>query len=56
MREQYMRTGNGFMLVYSVTDMKSFEKVQVLYNQVLRVKDVSEYRMVGRDIQIHLNH
>lgn len=58
MREQYMRTGQGFMLVYSgkslniynlitlifsVTDMKSFEFVRKLYQQVLRVKDVKEY-------------
>lgn len=43
MREQYMRTGHGFMLVYSVTDVKSFEFVRKLYQQVLRVKDVDEY-------------
>lgn len=43
MREQYMRTGQGFMLVYSVTDLKSFEFVRKLYQQVLRVKDVNEY-------------
>jgi Ras-related protein M-Ras len=43
MREQYIRTGQGFMLVYSVTDFKSFEFVRSLYQQVLRVKDVKEY-------------
>jgi len=43
MREQYMRTGQGFMLVYSVTDVKSFEFVRKLYQQVLRVKDVQQY-------------
>ncbi|KAI6176759.1 hypothetical protein M3Y97_00833600 [Aphelenchoides bicaudatus] len=43
MREQYMRTGHGFMLVYSVTDMKSFEFVRKLYQQVLRVKDAKEF-------------
>lgn len=31
------------MLVYSVTDVKSFEFVRNLYQQVLRVKDVQQY-------------
>lgn len=35
--------GQGFMLVYSVTDVRSFEFVPKLYQQVLRVKDVTEY-------------
>uniref|UniRef100_A0A914RV12 Uncharacterized protein n=1 Tax=Parascaris equorum TaxID=6256 RepID=A0A914RV12_PAREQ len=43
MREQYMRSGRGFLLVYSVTDMRSFEETPKLYEQVLRVKDKSEY-------------
>lgn len=43
MREQYMRNGRGFLLVYSVTDRKSFDEVARLYTQVLRVKDRTEY-------------
>lgn len=43
MREQYMRNGRGFLLVYSVTDIRSFEEAPKLFNQVLRVKDKSEY-------------
>ncbi|GMR40911.1 hypothetical protein PMAYCL1PPCAC_11106, partial [Pristionchus mayeri] len=43
MREQYMRSGKGFLLVYSVTDRKSFEEAGRLYRQVLRVKDKEEY-------------
>ncbi|KAJ1366557.1 hypothetical protein KIN20_027244 [Parelaphostrongylus tenuis] len=43
MREQYMRSGRGFLLVYSVTDRKSFDEVTRLYTQVLRVKDRTEY-------------
>ena len=39
MREQYMRKGDGFMLVYSVTDKQSFENIEHFYNQILRVKD-----------------
>ena len=39
MREQYMRTGDGFLIVYSVTDRRSFINVKNFYTQVLRVKD-----------------
>lgn len=42
MREQYMRTGEGFLLVYSVTSRMSFEELMTYYQQILRVKD-SEY-------------
>lgn len=40
MREQYMRTGEGFLLVYSVTSRTSFEELMTYYQQILRVKDV----------------
>ncbi|KAK0417751.1 hypothetical protein QR680_013187 [Steinernema hermaphroditum] len=43
MREQYMRSGKGFLLVYSVTDERSFQEASKLYRQVLRVKDRAEY-------------
>lgn len=39
MREQYMRSGDGFLIVYSVTDTQSFAHVIDFYNQVLRVQD-----------------
>ncbi|KAL6948578.1 hypothetical protein ACO0QE_001050 [Hanseniaspora vineae] len=42
MREQYMRTGEGFLLVYSVTSRNSYEELITYYQQILRVKD-SDY-------------
>lgn len=39
MREQYMRKGDGFLLVYSVTDKQSFDNIMHFYVQILRVKD-----------------
>ncbi|KAG0671235.1 Ras GTPase [Maudiozyma exigua] len=39
MREQYMRTGEGFLLVYSVTSRTSFEELMTYYQQIQRVKD-----------------
>ncbi|KAJ3172277.1 Ras GTPase [Geranomyces variabilis] len=39
MREQYMRSGEGFLLVYSITSRSSFEEIQTFHQQILRVKD-----------------
>lgn len=39
MREQYMHTGDGFLLVYSVIDRGSFEDISTLHRDILRVKD-----------------
>ncbi|KAI1470338.1 ras-domain-containing protein [Daldinia caldariorum] len=39
MREQYMRTGEGFLLVYSITSDQSFEEIRTFQQQILRVKD-----------------
>jgi Ras-related protein M-Ras len=39
MREQYMRTGDGFLIVYSVTDRASYDHVPEFQNLILRVKD-----------------
>ncbi|CCH43867.1 Ras-related protein [Wickerhamomyces ciferrii] len=39
MREQYMRTGEGFLLVYSVTERESYNELLTFFQQILRVKD-----------------
>jgi len=39
MREQYMRTGEGFLLVYSITSRTSFQEINTFHQQILRVKD-----------------
>ncbi|XP_033629127.1 ras-related protein R-Ras2-like [Asterias rubens] len=46
MREQYMRTGDGFLLVYSLTNRTSFEEIIKFHKQILRVKDRDEYPMI----------
>lgn len=47
MREQYMRNGEGFLLVFSVTDRASFQEIQTTFHpQILRVKDRSEFPMI----------
>eukprot|EP00026_Physarum_polycephalum_P001882 Phypoly_transcript_01885.p1 GENE.Phypoly_transcript_01885~~Phypoly_transcript_01885.p1 ORF type:complete len:979 (+),score=188.07 Phypoly_transcript_01885:120-3056(+) len=39
MRDQYYRTGQGFLLVYSITSRSSFDEARYIHEQILRVKD-----------------
>jgi GTPase KRas protein len=39
MREHYMLDGEGFLLVYSITERDSFEMIESYHQQILRVKD-----------------
>jgi len=39
MRDQYMRTGQGFILVYSITSRSGFDEINAFREQILRVKD-----------------
>jgi len=45
MRDQYIRTGMGFLIVYSIANRDSFESMDDFYQQILRVKD-TVYPMV----------
>ena len=38
-----MRSGEGFLLVFSVIDRTSFEEVSRFHKQILRVKDRDEF-------------
>jgi len=38
-RDQYMRTGDGFLCVYSITLQASFDEAINLHEHILRVKD-----------------
>ncbi|CAO3670149.1 unnamed protein product [Umbelopsis ramanniana] len=46
MREQYMRNGEGFLLVYSITSRLSFDEINTFYQQIRRVKDRDFFPMV----------
>ena len=39
LRDQWIRDGEGFVLVYSITSRASFSRVTKFYNQIQRVKD-----------------
>lgn len=56
MREQYMRSGEGFLLVFSVTDRNSFEEIYKFHRQILRVKDRDEFPMLMVGNKADLDH
>jgi len=39
LRDEYIRGGQGFLLVYSITDPTGFSQMSTFHEQVLRVKD-----------------
>jgi len=46
MRDQYMRTGEGFLLVFALNNAKSFEDISMYREQIKRVKDSDDVPMV----------
>jgi len=46
MRDQYMRTGEGFLCVFAINNVKSFEDITQYREQIKRVKDADEVPMV----------
>jgi Ras-related protein Rap-1A len=46
MRDLYMKNGQGFVLVYSITSQATFNDLADLREQILRVKDQDDVPMV----------
>jgi GTPase KRas protein len=46
MRDQYIRSGQGFCIVYSITSRPSFDNLNTFHNQILRVKDEDSFPVV----------
>lgn len=48
MRDLYMKNGQGFALVYSITAQSTFNDLQDLREQILRVKDTEDVSVLMR--------
>ncbi|XP_023248258.1 GTPase HRas-like [Copidosoma floridanum] len=46
MTDQYLRIGDGFILVFSVDSAKSFDDIHEYYKRIRKVKDVEKVPMV----------
>ncbi|PAA65276.1 hypothetical protein BOX15_Mlig000663g1 [Macrostomum lignano] len=55
MRDQYMRTGEGFLCVFAVNNPKSFDDIEQYREQIKRVKDAEEVPLVlvGNKTDLH---
>lgn len=49
MRDLYMKNGQGFALVYSITAQSTFNDLQDLREQILRVKDTEDVSLEASD-------
>jgi len=43
MRDNYIRSGQGFLIVYDITSRSSFEELSTFRDKILRVKDVESF-------------
>ncbi len=46
MRDLYMKNGQGFVLVYSITAQATFNDLMELHDQIVRVKDTPDVPMI----------
>ncbi|KAJ6235558.1 ras-like protein rasb [Anaeramoeba flamelloides] len=46
MRDSYMRSGEAFLIVYSVTDRNSFDEIATFHEQITRVKDSDDVPII----------
>ena len=46
MRDQYMRTGQGYMIVFAVNNRCTFDEVSEFHEQILRVRDADSVPLV----------
>ena len=38
MRDLYIRNGQGFVMVYSITSQGTFDQLREIYNQIMNLK------------------
>lgn len=46
LRDHLMKTGQGFLLVYSIDSVRSFEAAMTLRKQILRIKETSDVPII----------
>lgn len=46
MRDQWFRSGDAFLIVYSITNRSSFDELKQFYDKILKAKDASSGPMV----------
>lgn len=57
MKEQYIRNGEGFLLVYAVSSYESFAEIEIIYQTICKVKDRKNtpIAIIGNKCDVHQN-
>ena len=58
-RDRYMRDGEGFILVYSLTERATFTPISKISDQIKRVKDTEQHIpvvIVGNKVRTKVRH
>jgi GTPase KRas protein len=56
LRDSYLRSGQGFLLVYAINNRSSFQEAQRLHEQILKVRETSSFPMVLVGNKCDLEH
>lgn len=46
MRDLYIKNGHGFVVVYSITSMQTFQDIRTMKEQIMRVKGTEKVPIV----------
>lgn len=46
LQERWVKNGNGFLIVYSITNMQSFEEIEELVDEISRIKENLEIPII----------
>merc|ERR1719323_1384682 len=55
LQDQWIREGDGYLLVYSIISKDSFDEVKLLYDKIVRIRDTESFPWVlaGNKCDLH---
>lgn len=56
MRDLYIKNGQGFLIVYSITSLQTFQDIKTMREQIIRVKGVDKIPMILVGNKCDLEH
>lgn len=56
MRDLYIKNGQGFLIVYSITSLQTFQDIKTMKEQIIRVKGVDKIPMILVGNKCDLEH
>merc|ERR1719361_1632764 len=56
LQDQWIREGDGYLIVYSITNRSSLEEAMVLYDKIVRIRDDESFPLVLAGNKCDLNN